>query len=72
MSNLRTSQQVADELGITSSLVRRRADERQVGYQIGSRDRVFTPEDVARLGATRPYHKPQPAKGVAPDIAQKD
>lgn len=45
VSELRTTQQVADDLGIDSSLVRRYASQRGIGWNIG-RDWLFRPEDV--------------------------
>jgi hypothetical protein len=59
IAELVTTQQVADDLGITVSLVRRYARERGIGWEIG-RDWLFRPEDVERLRARKTTPGPAP------------
>ena len=58
--SLRTTQEVADELGIDRSRVRRLADARGLGARIG-RERVFRPSDVDAMRSRPPGRPRRPA-----------
>lgn len=66
MTDLLTTQQVADRLGLHPGHVRRLATSLGIGQRIG-RDWLFSPDDVARLQSRRQVRGPVPRATIPND-----
>ena len=66
MDEIRSTEAVAAELGISTSRVRRLATEMDLGRKLGPRVWVFGPDDVAALRARSTGRSGRPRKNAAP------
>jgi hypothetical protein len=62
MAKLYTTQEVADELGVTDRRVRALAKSREVGKRIGARMLVFTASDLDKMRDRKPGPRPKTTK----------